>query len=90
MNNEYWQMVDEGLNGESPLKLILKGWVEDSVGVVAVVYASTDLESTKEKIKQLTADNKDAYYMVYSVPLDTDLTTIGHYPSIAISKEDFE
>lgn len=90
MNNEYWQMVDEGLNGESPLKLILKGWVEDSVGVVAVVYASTNLESTKEKIKQLTADNKDAYYMVYSVPLDTDLTTIGHYPSIAISKEDFK
>lgn len=26
--------------------------------------------------------------MVYSVPLDTDLTTFNHYPSISIEKSD--
>ena len=28
------------------------------------------------------------YYMVYSVPLNVDLTELSHYPSIAISKDD--
>ncbi len=36
----------------------------------------------------LSQEESDAYFMAYSVPFDTDLTTIGHYPSIAISKED--
>lgn len=28
--------------------------------------------------------------MVYNVPLDTDLMTLTHYPSIAITKEDLK
>jgi len=28
--------------------------------------------------------------MVYSVPLNVDLTELSHYPSIAISKDDLQ
>ena len=38
----------------------------------------------------LSQKEDDVYFMVYSVPFDTDLTTIGHYPSIAISMDDLK
>ncbi|AQR95842.1 hypothetical protein [Clostridium saccharoperbutylacetonicum] len=91
---EYDQYVELGLNGEAPLKLILCGNVENknhcNVGVVAVVYATTDKKLAEEKMKELinNKENSDKYYMVYSVPLNTDLTTLDHYPSIEITKED--
>ncbi|AGF57157.1 acylphosphatase [Clostridium saccharoperbutylacetonicum] len=91
---EYDQYVELGLNGEAPLKLILCGNVENkndcNVGVVAVVYATTDKKLAEEKMKALinNKENSDKYYMVYSVPLNTDLTTLDHYPSIEITKED--
>lgn len=89
---EYEDYIKMGLEGEAPLKLILCGNVEengtDKVGVVAVVYASTDKEKTKSKLDELIATNPNNYYMVYSVPMDTDLTTLDHFPSIEITKED--
>ncbi|WP_459476845.1 hypothetical protein [Clostridium saccharoperbutylacetonicum] len=91
---EYDQYVELGLNGEAPLKLILCGNVESkndcNVGVVAVVYATTDKNLAEEKMKELinNKENSDKYYMVYSVPLNTDLTTLDHYPSIEITKQD--
>lgn len=91
---DYQDYVELGLNGEEPLKLILRGSVESNenskVGVVAVVYATTDRNRAKQKMQELlnNKESSDEYYMVYSVPLDTDLTTLNHYPSIAISKED--
>jgi hypothetical protein len=91
---EYDQYVELGLNGEAPLKLILCGNVENkngfNVGVVAVVYVTTDKNLVEEKMKELinNKENSDKYYMVYSVPLNTDLTTFDHYPSIEITKED--
>ncbi|MGG4492433.1 hypothetical protein [Brevibacillus reuszeri] len=88
---DYMNMVEVALTDEQPLKLILKGWMEEGVGIVAVVYATTDSNKARKRIKELaSAANEENYYMVYSVPFDTDLTQIGHYPSIAISKEDFE
>ena len=84
--------IEMGLNGEAPLKVIMRGSVEvvsnDNIGVVSLVYATTDRNMAKEKIYDLLKNDPDSYHMVYSVPLDMDLTRLEHYPSIAITKED--
>lgn len=89
---KYEDCMKEGLNGEAPLKLILCGSVQgtehDKVGVVSVVYATNDKDLAEKQLHELTAANPDNYYMVYSVPLDMDLTILSHYPSIAITKDD--
>ncbi len=89
---DYEKLIELGLNGEDELKLILCGEVEqdekEKVGVVSVVFASNNKSLVKERLEELIKANKDKYYMVYSVPLDIDLTTLNHYPSIAIQKED--
>lgn len=91
---EYEKYIEQGLNGEAPLKLILCGNVEstknDKVGVVSVVFATNDKDLAEQKIHELTAANPNNYYMVYSVPLNVDLTELTHYPSIAITKDDLE
>lgn len=91
---EYKDYIKLGLNGEESLKLILCGSVEssedDKTGVVSVVYATNDRTLAEEKIKELVNTNSDNYYMIYSVPLDVDLTTLTHYPSIAITKSDLQ
>lgn len=87
--NDY---IDLGLKGDAPLKVILRGSVEtvtnEKVGVVSLVFATLDKSAAMRKIQELTDGDKESYYMVYSVPLDTDLTTLEHYPSVAITKED--
>lgn len=92
---EYQECIEQGLNGEAPLKLILCGsvqWTEmdDKLGVVSVVYATNDKDLAEQKIHELTAANPDNYYMVYSVPLNVDLTELVYYPSIAITKNDLK
>ena len=91
---EYKEYIEQGLNGEAPLKLILCGNVQSAennkVGVVSVVYATKDRTLAEQKIKELVAANPDNYYMVYSIPLDMDLTTFTHYPSIAITRSDLQ
>ncbi|MBZ2067073.1 phosphoribosylaminoimidazole carboxylase [Streptococcus sanguinis] len=32
----------------------------------------------------------DNYLAIYDLPLDTDLSSLPHYPSVAISKEEFD
>jgi len=90
----YQDYIELGLNGDEPLKIILRGHIEkledDKVGVVSIVYATTDKAKAKKIIEELN-DNKKSpndYYMLYSVALDTDLTTLEHYPSIVITKDD--
>lgn len=91
MNTSYEEMVAIGLHGEAPLKVILKGFIENKVGVVAVVFATLDEKKAVDEMKRLLSqEESDAYFMAYSVPFDTDLTTIRHYPSIAISNEDLK
>jgi hypothetical protein len=77
------------------LFLILCGSVEestsephDNVGVVSVVYVSNDKEKIDSKLGDLQKTHPDNFYMAYEVPMDTDLTTLEHYPGIEISKED--
>lgn len=84
--------IELGLNGEAPLKVILRGRVEtalnERVGVVSIVYATMDREAVRKRLDQLLEQDKGSYYMVYSIPLDIDLTILDHYPSIAITRED--
>lgn len=84
--------IELGLNGEGPLKLILRGSIEavqeNKVGVVSVVYATMDKSLAEKKINELISQKDGAYYMVYSVPMDIDLQALEHYPSIAIAKDD--
>lgn len=86
--------IELGLNGEADLKVILCGGVEKQetgkLGVVSLVYATYNKETARKKLEDLIANNPNNYYMVYSLPLDTDLTQLAHYPSIAISREDLE
>lgn len=91
---DYEGFIKQGLDGEAPLKLILCGNVEDKdndkVGVVSVVYATEDRALAQQKIRELAEANPENYYMVYSVPLNVDLTGLDHYPSIEISKSDLQ
>ena len=91
---EYQDYVQLGLNGKEPLKIILCGSIHTAeagkAGVVSVVYITEDKDLAEQKLQELSAQNPEHYYMVYSVPLDIDLTTLAHYPSIAITKEDLE
>ena len=90
----YEEYINQGLNGDSALKLILCGNVEcaenGKVGVVSVVYATNDRNLAEQKIHELIAANPNNYYMAYSAPLDVDLTELTHYPSIAITQEDLQ
>ena len=79
------------------IKMILCGSIEESssephenVGVVSVVYVSKEKEKIDSKLKELQAAHPDNFYMDYEVPMDTDLTTLEHYPGIEISKEDLK
>ena len=72
-------------------------YVEDSrmnpsekVGVVSVVFVSTEEEKIKNKLKKLQDKNPEKFYMEYVTPLDVDLTSLEHYPSIEISKNDLQ
>ena len=73
------------------VRMILCGNVEDSrmnpsekVGVVSVVFVSTEEEKIKNKLKKLQDKNPEKFYMEYVTPLDVDLTSLEHYPSIEI------
>ncbi len=75
--------------------MILCGNIENSrvnpqekVGVVSVVFVSTEEDKIRKKLDELQETNPDTFYMEYAVPLDVDLTSLKHYPSIEISKED--
>lgn len=77
------------------VRMILCGNVEDSrinpserVGVVSVVFVSTEEEKIKIKLKELQDKNPENFYMEYVTPLNVDLKSLEHYPSIEISKDD--
>ena len=58
--------------------------------VVEVLYASSDHEKVKAKYEELIAQYPENYLAIYDVPLDTDLNTLDHYPSVWIGKEEFK
>ncbi|WP_247913282.1 phosphoribosylaminoimidazole carboxylase [Streptococcus sp. oral taxon 431] len=74
------------------IQIIVNALVEkDKTGaVVEILYASGDHEKVKVKYKELVAQYPENYLAIYNVPLDTDLNTLDHYPSVWIGKEGFE
>ena len=90
------KLIKEGLNDKYSLKIILSGYVdksenentEEKVGVVSVMFVSENKELVVKKIEEFEAKYPERYFMVYSVPLDTNLEELKHYPSIAIFQSD--
>lgn len=72
------------------IKLIVHAFIDQTDGVVEVVFASTDSARVEEKLRQLQGQYPSDYLAIYDLPLDTDLTTLSHYPSVAISLDDLK
>ncbi|AZQ41014.1 phosphoribosylaminoimidazole carboxylase [Streptococcus periodonticum] len=73
------------------IQIIVHAFIENGeAGIVEVLFASTNHEKVQSKYEELTAQYPDHYLAVYDLPLDTDLNTLAHYPSVAIGKEEFE
>jgi len=74
------------------IQIIVNAFIEkDKTGaVVEVLYASSNHEKVKAKYEQLVARYPENYLAIYDLPLDTDLNTLEHYPSVFIEKEEFE
>lgn len=91
---DYQTLVERGLDG-GPLRLILRGAVEEGeggkVGSVSVVYATMSRAEAERRLLELSAAATPGhYYMVYGVPLDTDLTLAEEFPSIVVTRDDLE
>ena len=73
------------------IQIIVNAFVEkDKTGaVVEVLFASSNHEKVKAKYQELKIQYPDNYLAIYDLPLDTDLSSLPHYPSVAISKEEF-
>lgn len=73
------------------IKIIIHAFVENGqTGVFEVVFASVDKEAVARKMSELSEQFPEDYLAIYDLPLDTDLSRLSHYPSVAIGKEDFE
>ena len=74
------------------IQIIVNAFIEKDKtrAVVEVVCASSDHEKVKAKYEELAAQHPENYLAIYDVPLDTDLNTLSHYPSVFIEKEEFE
>ena len=74
------------------IQIIVNAFIEkDKTGaVVEVLFASDDQDKVQAKYKELVAQHPENYLAIYDVPLDTDLNTLDHYPSVWIEKEEFE
>ena len=72
------------------IQIIVNAFVEEDkeTAVVEVLFASTDHEKVKVKYQELKIEYPDNYLAIYDLPLDTDLSSLSHYPSVAISKEE--
>ena len=73
------------------IQIIVNAFVEEGkeTAVVEVLFASVDHEKVKTKYQELKIQYPDNYMAIYDSPLDTDLSILPYYPSVAISKEEF-
>ena len=74
------------------IQIIVNAFVEEGkeIAVVEVLFASADHEKVKAKYQELKIQYPNNYLAIYDLPLDTDLNTLDHYPSVWIGKEEFE
>ena len=73
------------------IQIIVNAFVEEDkeTAVIEVLFASSNHEKVKAKYQELKIQYPDNYLAIYDLPLDTDLSSLPHYPSVAISKEEF-
>lgn len=72
------------------IKIIVHAYIDNAEkAIVEVVFASSDESIISIKMAELTSKYPNDYLAAYDLPLDTDLTTLPHYPSVEIGKEDF-
>ena len=74
------------------IQIIINAFIEkDQAGaVVEVLFASADHDKVQAKYDELVAQYPENYLAIYDLPLDRDLNTLNHYPSVWIGKEEFE
>ena len=74
------------------IQIIVNAFVEEGkeTAIVEVLFASADREKVKAKYQELKIQYPDNYLTIYDLPLDTDLSSLPHYPSVAIRKEEFD
>ena len=74
------------------IQIIVNAFVEEGkeIAVVEVLFASADHEKVKAKYQELKIQYLDNYLAIYDLPLDSDLSSLPHYPSVAISKKEFD
>ena len=74
------------------IQIIVNAFVEEGkeTAIVEVLFASADREKVKAKYQELKIQYPDNYLAIYDLPLDTDLSSLRHYPSVAIRKEEFD
>ena len=74
------------------IQIIVNAFVEEGKtgAVVEVLFASADHEKVKAKYQELKIQHPNNYLAIYDLPLDTDLNTLDHYPSVWIGKEEFK
>lgn len=73
------------------IQIIVHAFIENGeAGIVEVLFASKDADKIQTKYEELQAQYPADYLAIYDLPLDTDLNTLAHYPSVAIGKEEFE
>ena len=73
------------------IQIIVNAFVEEGKtgAVVEVLFASTNHEKIKAKYQELKIQYPNNYLAIYDLPLDTDLSSLPHYPSVVTSKEEF-
>ncbi|MGX7074263.1 phosphoribosylaminoimidazole carboxylase [Falseniella ignava] len=74
------------------IQIIVNAFIEkDKTGaVVEVMFASADQDKVQAKYEELATQYPENYLAIYDVPLDTNLNSLPHYPSVFIGKEEFE
>ena len=74
------------------IQFIVNAFVEKekTEAVVEVLFTSADQDKVQAKYKELATQYPENYLAIYDLPLDTDLNTLNHYPSVWIGKEEFE
>ena len=74
------------------IQIIINAFVEEGkeIAVVEVLFASADHERVKAKYQELKIQYPNNYLAIYDLPLNTDLSSLPHYPSVVISKEEFD
>ena len=73
------------------IQIIVHAFIEKGeAGIVEMLYASADNETVQAKQEEQKKQYPEDYLAINSLPLDTDISSLAHYPSVAIGKEEFE